>query len=72
MEKKLTSGVRDLANGTGDKFQSTLPHGERHEASRLLEQAHSKLNEVLAIVNDEDAFKISHLQTYLINLAGVF
>ncbi len=42
------------------------------EASRLLEQAHSKLNVIEAVVNDEDAAKISHLQTYLINLAGVF
>ena len=40
------------------------------EANRLLEQAYKKLSVLRQIVNEEDTRRMSHLQTYLMNLAG--
>ena len=40
------------------------------EANRLLEQAYKKLSVLRQIVNEEDACRMSHLQTYLYSLAG--
>jgi len=40
------------------------------EANHLLEQAYKKLSVLRRIVNEEDARRISCLQTYLYNLAG--
>ena len=40
------------------------------EANHLLEQAYKKLSVLRRIVNEEDAHRMSYLQTYLYNLAG--
>ena len=40
------------------------------EANHLLEQAYKKLGVLRLIVNEEDAERMSYLQTWLYNLAG--